>query len=399
MGDLAESSRRSTTANGFHACSPARASAPPPIWLMRQAGRYLPEYRAVREQAGGFLDLCYTPALAAEVTLQPIRRYGFDAAILFSDILVVPHALGQRAGVRRGRGAVPRPIRSAGELARLDAAERLAAKFAPRLRDGRAPAPGSAARGGADRLLRRAVDGRDLHGRAAAAPPTRRRRGCGPTAIPPAFAALIDLLAETSIEYLDGQVRAGADVLQIFDSWAGALPETQFERWVVAPTRRIVEAAARTPSARAGHRLSARGGRERGALRGGDRRAGHRLRHDHAARADARAGRQRACVQGNLDPLLLVAGGAELEERVSETLARLERHAAHLQPGPRHRAADAAGERCPPRRPRPRGRNFDWSCGARLVMSAGLPTHIVIPAEAGTQDTSTETNYCRARCR
>ena len=108
MGDLAERSQRIVYGERLLRVLAGESLEPPPIWLMRQAGRYLPEYRAVREQAGGFLDLCYTPALAAEVTLQPIRRFGFDAAILFSDILVVPHALGQRAGVPRGRGPVPR---------------------------------------------------------------------------------------------------------------------------------------------------------------------------------------------------------------------------------------------------------------------------------------------------
>ena len=139
------------------------ALTPPPIWLMRQAGRYLPEYRAVRAKAGGFLDLCYSPELAAEVTLQPIRRYGFDAAILFADILVVPDALGQ--GVRFVEGEGPRldAIRSDADLARLNA-ERDSAQVRPRLRDGRAGAPGPAARDGADRILRRAVDGGDLHG-------------------------------------------------------------------------------------------------------------------------------------------------------------------------------------------------------------------------------------------
>ena len=120
-----------------------QALTPPPIWLMRQAGRYLPEYRAVRAKAGGFLELCYTPALAAEVTLQPIRRYGFDAAILFSDILVVPDALGQRVEFVEGEGPRLDPIRSERDLARLNASA-TRTKFAARLRDGRQAATGPA---------------------------------------------------------------------------------------------------------------------------------------------------------------------------------------------------------------------------------------------------------------
>ena len=139
------------------------AVSPPPIWLMRQAGRYLPEYRAVRTKAGGFLDLCYTPALAAEVTLQPIRRFGFDAAILFSDILVVPDALGQKVDFVEGEGPRLEPVRSAADLRRLSR-DANSAQVRPRLRNGREVAAGSAAGDGAHRLLRRAVDGGDLHG-------------------------------------------------------------------------------------------------------------------------------------------------------------------------------------------------------------------------------------------
>src|SRR5262245_15416653 len=132
MGDLAERSQRIVHGERLLRVLAGESLGPPPIWLMRQAGRYLPEYRAVREQAGSFLDLCYTPALAAEVTLQPIRRYGFDAAILFSDILVVPHALGQRVEFRDGEGPCLEPVRSAGDLKCLDAArtgERFARVF------------------------------------------------------------------------------------------------------------------------------------------------------------------------------------------------------------------------------------------------------------------------------
>src|SRR5262245_9658130 len=191
---------------------------PPPIWLMRQAGRYLPEYRAVRAQAGGFLELCYAPALAAEVTLQPIRRYGFDAAILFSDILVVPDALGQRVDFVEGEGPRLEPIRSERELARLNASA-TRPKFArvcetvARLRQdlphevaliGFCGAPWTVAtymvggQGSPDQREARLWAYRDAAG----------------------FGRLTELLVEASIDYLSMQVEAGADVLQIFDTWA-----------------------------------------------------------------------------------------------------------------------------------------------------------------------------------
>ena len=211
---------------------------------MRQAGRYLPEYRAVRAKAGGFLDLCYTPALAAEVTLQPIRRFGFDAAILFSDILVVPDALGQKVEFVEGEGPRLEPVRSERDLARLNASA-TRPKFAHRLRDGRAAAAGSAA------MRRHSSDFAARRGRwrptwwGGRARPTRREARLWAYRDPAGFRRLIDLLVEASIEYLSGQVEAGADVLQIFDSWAGSLPPDEFERWVVAPTRRIVERGSR----------------------------------------------------------------------------------------------------------------------------------------------------------
>ncbi len=295
------------------------ALSPPPMWLMRQAGRYLPEYRQVRSSVGGFLELCYTPALAAEVTLQPIRRYGFDAAILFSDILVVPDALGQ--GVRFVEGEGPRldAIGSAAELSRLNPAS-TGEKFGriyetvARLRQdlpretaliGFCGAPWTVAtymvggEGSSDQAAARTLAYRD----------------------PETFARLIGIVTEASVEYLDGQVRAGADVLQIFDSWAGNLPEREFDTWVVAPTRRIV--------AELKHRHP--GTPIIGFPRGAGANAERYMRHtgveglgcDTATplrEMRALVDRGRVAVQGNLDPLLLAAGGPQLDARVRETL-------------------------------------------------------------------------------
>ncbi len=292
---------------------------PPPIWLMRQAGRYLPEYRAVRETAGGFLDLCYSPRLAAEVTLQPIRRFGFDAAILFSDILVVPDALGQEVAFLEGEGPKLEPIRSTADLARLDrgaSAAKLGSIYetVSRLRHelpkdtaliGFCGAPWTVATymvgggGSTDQADARSWAYRDPNG----------------------FGSLIDLLVEVSLDYLGGQISAGADAIQIFDSWAGVLPDDQFHEWVVEPTARIVR------------RLKARFPLV--PVIGFPRGAGAKAESFAAAtgvdgiscdtamplsqmRALAAGGAR--VVQGNLDPLVLVAGGPALEVRVRTLL-------------------------------------------------------------------------------
>src|SRR5215813_1112562 len=200
-----------------------RAQTVPPVWLMRQAGRYLPEYRKLREQAGGFLDLCLNPKLAAEVTLQPVRRFQFDAAILFSDILVIPHALGQRVWFVEGEGPRLEPIADAKALSRIK----------PQI-DGSALAPVyetiSTVRaklssdiallgfcGAPWTVASYMVAGRGTPGQEAARLFAYRE--------PDAFSALIDILVEASAEYLAQQLRAGADAVQIFDTWAGILPE------------------------------------------------------------------------------------------------------------------------------------------------------------------------------
>ena len=294
---------------------------PPPIWLMRQAGRYLPEYRAARETAGGFLKLCYTPELAAEVTLQPIRRYGFDAAILFSDILVVPDALGQKVEFVEGEGPRLEPIRSQAEIARLNVSatrSRYEPVFATvsRVRQelprdtaliGFCGAPWTVAtymvggQGSTDQAEARAWAYRDGEG----------------------FQRLTDLLVDTSADYLCGQVAAGADVLQIFDSWAGSLPDDQFERWVVAPTRVLVDRVkAKHPEVPIigfprGAGVQAPDYVERTGVDG----VGCDTAMPLAFIAENLA--DKAVVQGNLDPLLLVAGGEAMERRVEAILTAL----------------------------------------------------------------------------
>jgi len=296
-----------------------RPQAVPPVWFMRQAGRYLPEYRALRERAGSFLDLCFTPELAAEVTLQPIRRFGFDAAILFSDILVVPHALGRSVTFEAGEGPRLEPLDDAAKLNALAATE-----------DGRVFAPVYEAVA----LVKRALpDNVALLGFCGApwTVATYMVAGCGtpdqaPARLmayrePQAFARMIDILVAVSSRYLVEQLRAGADAVQIFDTWAGVLPTGEFERWCVAPVRRMVENVRRAvPGAK---------------IIGFPRGAGATLtRYLDAVPVDAvsidwmaepsfvRAHVQsRVAVQGNLDPLALLAGGAALDRAVDDILA------------------------------------------------------------------------------
>ena len=214
------------------------ARMPPPLWLMRQAGRYLPEYRAQRSAAGSFLDLVYDPVRAAEVTLQPIRRFGLDAAILFSDILVVPHAMGQNLTFVEGEGPRLQPVRSARDLtslAMVDPDRALAPIYETVGRVRAALPPETALIGFAGAPWTVAcymVEGggsRDF---------VEVRRFAYTD--PQAFSALIDRLVVVTGDYLCRQVRAGAEVIQIFDSWAGVLSPAAFARWVVEPTRQLV---------------------------------------------------------------------------------------------------------------------------------------------------------------
>ncbi len=212
----------------------------PPLWMMRQAGRYLDEYRKVREQAGSFLKLCYNPELACEVTLQPIRRFGFDASILFADILVVPDALGQEVRFETGEGPRLNPITNLEELKQLDLSK-VDEKFnsiAETVKLIRAGLPSETALigfcGSPWTVATYIVAGQGTVNQA----PARSVAYSDPEF----FQALMDILVEASIDYLSRQVEAGAEALQLFDSWAGSLPVDQFERWVIAPTVRIVDA-------------------------------------------------------------------------------------------------------------------------------------------------------------
>ena len=212
----------------------------PPLWMMRQAGRYLDEYRKVREQAGSFLKLCYNPELACEVTLQPIRRFGFDASILFADILVVPDALGQEVRFETGEGPRLNPITNLEDLKQLDL-DKVDEKFnsiAETVKLIRAGLPKETTLigfcGSPWTVATYMVAGKGTVNQAPARTVAYED--------PEFFQKLMDILVEASIDYLSRQVEAGAEVLQLFDSWAGSLPVDQFERWVIAPTVRIVDA-------------------------------------------------------------------------------------------------------------------------------------------------------------
>jgi uroporphyrinogen decarboxylase len=295
----------------------------PPIWMMRQAGRYLPEYRQLRAKAGGFLDLCFTPEFAAEVTLQPIRRFGFDAAIIFSDILVVPYALGREVRFEAGEGPRLDPLDTPDKVATL----------APQADFGKLEPVYEALR-----RVRRELDaGIALIGFCGApwTVATYMVAGQGtpdqaPARMmayrhPDAFAKIIDVLVENSIQYLLGQLKAGADVLQIFDTWAGVLPPREFARWSVEPTRRIVEGVRKKmPDAKIiGFPRGA------GALLPGyvEATGVDAVSIDWAAEPSLIRERvqNRVAVQGNLDPLALIAGGAALDAAVDDVLANFAR--------------------------------------------------------------------------
>ncbi len=295
-----------------------RRQTVPPVWMMRQAGRYLPEYRALREQAGSFLKLCFTPKLAAEVTLQPVKRFGFDAAILFSDILVIPKALGRTLSFVEGEGPRLDPLTDAAAIARMpkhaDAATLAPIYETVRLVKAALPADVTligfcgapwtvatymvAGQGTADQAPARLLAYRE----------------------PEAFAQLIAILVEASAVYLIGQLEAGAETVQIFDTWAGVLPPDEFERWCIEPTRQIVaRVRARVPGAKIiGFPRGAGTGLPRYAEQTSVDAVGLDWMIDRTfAREHIQS---RMPVQGNLDPLALRAGGGALDRAVDAVM-------------------------------------------------------------------------------
>ena len=294
-----------------------KAAAIPPIWLMRQAGRYLPEYRALRANAKDFVQFCLTPELAVEVTLQPVRRFDLDAAILFADILLVPHALGQKVWFAEGEGPRLEPVRDMAGLAKLAYRPELLAPVMQTIKGVRAALPDRAAligfagapwtvasymiegAGGSDHEILRTLawtEGKF-------------------------FAALMDLLVEATSAYLIAQADAGAEALQLFESWAGMVPAGLFARAVLEPTARIVA------TVKAAHPKIPIIGFPRGA-------GGWLTRYAEATGVDGIGVDQmtditavkvpgKVALQGNLDPILLLKGGAVMRDEASKLVTAM----------------------------------------------------------------------------
>ncbi|QAY76890.1 uroporphyrinogen decarboxylase [Sphingosinicella sp. BN140058] len=288
-----------------------------PLWLMRQAGRYLPEYRALRAEKGGFLDLATDPDAAAEVTLQPIRRFGFDGAILFSDILMIPHAIGQDLRFEAGEGPRLSPPLVDSLLASLEpATERLEPVYRTVEKVAAAlPAETTFLGFGGSPWT---VSTYMVAGRGSKDQGETRRKAYSD---PAAFAEIIDAVGAMTIDYLSAQIEAGVEAVQLFDSWAGSLAPAQFEQWVIAPTARIVAGL------KVRHPNVPVIGFPKGA--GGKLPAYARETGVDAIGIDETVDPQWAAavlpenmpVQGNLDPLALIAGGEALASAVDRILS------------------------------------------------------------------------------
>ena len=295
-----------------------------PIWLMRQAGRYLPEYRAIREKAGSFLDLCLSPDLASEITLQPIRRFGFDAAIMFADILLVPLALGRRPVFKEGEHPKIEPVRDDKSLGKLRWKIEVLAPVFETLRRMENELPESVTRiGFAGGLW--TVAGYMIDGNSATSFNTALAKTGEDTAF---LTRLFDILHDATVEYLGRQIEAGAEVLQIFDSWAGLLQGQNFKRWVIEPTRQLVD------SIKKEYPAVPIIGFPRGA-RPDDYKAYLEQTGVDALSLDTDISLSFARnelqplkpLQGNLDPKLLVEGGDKMRRAVDDIIATM---------GPRH---------------------------------------------------------------
>ncbi len=292
-----------------------KAHFPPPIWMMRQAGRYLPEYRDLRAKAGSFWTMCLDPAMATEITLQPIRRFGFDAAVIFSDILVVPYALGRDIKFTDGEGPSLNAVGDTKGLV-LDRGVWVAGKLEPvyeTLRSVRAAlAPETATLGFAGAPWTLAT-----YMAAGKGGDEQRAAKLWAYRDPAGFAELLDILGDCIAAHLVAQLDAGADAVQIFDSWASGLTEESFADWVIAPTKRIVDSVrAQRPGAKiiGFPRATTLQGYERYAAQTGV----DAVSIDTAApigwAAEKLSGQ--VAVQGNLDPIVLVAGGDALTRSV-----------------------------------------------------------------------------------
>ncbi len=287
-----------------------------PMWLMRQAGRYLPEYRALRAEKGGFLELVHDSAAAAEVTLQPIRRFGFDGAILFSDILVVPHALGQDLWFEAGEGPRLAPKLVDATLNALTKAPERLCPVIETVRQVKALLPAATTflgfAGSPWTVATYMVAGQGSREQAE----TRRFAYRDPAA----FQRIIDAIADLTIDYLSDQIAAGVDTVQLFDSWSGSLSPAQFDQWVIAPTAKIISAVkARHPHAMvigfpkgAGGKLPAYARQVGADAIGLDETVDPNWAHQNLPKD--------LPVQGNLDPLALIAGGAVLDDAVTRII-------------------------------------------------------------------------------
>lgn len=292
---------------------------PAPVWLMRQAGRYLPEYQAVRRQAGSFWTMCMSPDLAVEVTLQPIRRFDLDAAILFSDILVVPFALGQDVRFEDGQGPVLRGFSGNDRLVRDLAVweEKLAPVYEAmkRTREGLARDKALIGFAGAPWTLAAYM----LEGESSSDQRAAKLAGYRD---PGSFAELLDILADAVAWHLVKQLQAGANVVQIFDSWAGGLPDRCFQDWVVAPNKRVVEGVRRIiPKAPiiGFPRAATQQGYEAYAAQTGVDAVSIDTATPMRWAASALGGK--FAIQGNLDPIALISGGKALDDAVDRILA------------------------------------------------------------------------------